>query len=81
MVTTGEVAELLREDNREKRMARGGVAIGKVRPQTLRLPCDMVPAWWKVCPAIVHVVVATGEVRVFSWPLVEMAVVTSGGGR
>ncbi len=64
-----EIAQLLAEDNRQKRMARGGRAVGKERPGVLRLPSTLAPAWWKTCPAVVHVVIATGEVLVFRWPI------------
>ncbi|MGQ9532570.1 MAG: hypothetical protein ACUVTQ_07175 [Desulfotomaculales bacterium] len=67
-----EIVQLLAEDNREKRMARGGRAVGKERPQVLRLPSSLAPAWWRAAPAIVRVNIITGEILVFAWPLCDM---------
>jgi len=72
-----EVGQLLAEDNREKRMARGGRVVGKVRPHTLRLPSSLAPTWWRIAPPVVQVRIADGAVLVFRWPVCDM-VKTSG---
>jgi len=76
-----EVAELLREDNREKRMARGGRVVGKERPQVLRLPSSLAPAWWRIAPPVVQVRIADGAVLVFRWPIESFALGTERKGR
>lgn len=67
-----DIARLLAEDARDKRMARGGQVVGKVAPRVIRAPSDLDGAWWRRAPPIVHVRIADGVVLVFRWPLEEV---------
>ena len=72
-MTAGEVAQLLREDNREKRRARGGQAVAKKRPRVLITPAmlERTLIWWRVAPALVHIRISDGAVLAWRWPLAE----------
>lgn len=75
-----EIARLLADDAREKRMARGGQAVGKVSPRTLVMPQDLDAAWWRRAPPVVQVRIRDGAVLVFRWPLPEGSTLGSGPG-
>lgn len=52
------VARLLEQDAREKRRARGGLAVAKKRPRVLLMPASN----WKVAGVLVRVDIVTGAV-------------------
>lgn len=65
----------LRDDSRSKARCRGGLAVGKKRPGSLILPSMLKgksrepPYSWLTAEPIVKVIIPTGEVLVFRWPV------------
>jgi len=64
-----DIHRLFHEDVFARRKARGGIAVGKKRPQVVVMPTTVEvrnlqrdPPWWQIAPTLVHVNVVTGEV-------------------
>lgn len=66
-----DITALLAQDNREKRQAKGGQAVGKKRPRALVMPSTLTggrPYSGLSAPPIVKVCIVTGRILIWRWP-------------
>jgi transposase len=60
-----------REEVAEKAKARPKVSTGKKRPRCIVMPSSLRGAapWWTIAPPVIRVVISTGEILSYRWPL------------
>lgn len=66
-----DTEQVFREDIKQKAAARPKVTTGKKRPRCIVMPSSLRGAapWWTIAPPVVRVVISTGEILSYRWPL------------